>query len=176
MTRFVVIVGFMVAFAAGLTIGARWHRDESPATTRPSRHGGWLSSELNLTPAQREQLDRIWSETASRGGRDWEERRRRLSRERDEAIAALFRPEDKVRYDQVLKRYENAVNNLDKEWRASFHASVERTKAILTPEQQIRYDELLRRHQTEKGPGGPRGRDMNRRGDRRPSSQPTTRP
>jgi hypothetical protein len=50
MTKIVVIIGFVVSFAAGLIVGvaSRTTSVAAPATTRPTRVG-WLASELNLT-------------------------------------------------------------------------------------------------------------------------------
>jgi Spy/CpxP family protein refolding chaperone len=180
MTKTLVIVCFVVAFAAGLVVGLEARRASDPTTTRPSHHSGWLATELSLSPQQQEQLKTIWSETAERGGRGREDRRRQLYRQRDEAIAALIRPEDKSRYDQVLKDYSEQMSALDREWRASFESTVERTRQILTAKQQAKYDELLKHHQSERGPGdrhrGERGREPGSRGDHHGSSRPAARP
>ncbi|HOW19020.1 MAG TPA: periplasmic heavy metal sensor [Phycisphaerae bacterium] len=152
MTKIVVVVGFLVAFAAGFVVGGQSRHPAAVQTTRPAHHGGWLVAELNLSPQQQEQMKQIWSETAWRGGGDREERRRKLAEARDRAIAALIRPEDKGRYDQILKDYAEQVAAMDREWRGSFQAAVERTKQILSPEQRTKYEELLQRHQRERGP------------------------
>src|SRR5437868_5871339 len=106
MLKLVVLLGFLISFAAGLTVGiqARPHF-AAPPTTRPSAGPGWLVGQLNLDPQQREQLEKIWARVAHRGGHEQDERRRQLSRERDEAIAALIQPADKAKYDQVMKNY-----------------------------------------------------------------------
>ncbi len=152
MTKFVVLLSFMAAFAAGLVVGFQVRRPTAPPETQPGRRGGWLAKELNLTPAQQEELDRIWSQTARSGGREREERRRQLVRERDQTIAALIRPEDEWMYDEILREYAEQMDELEREWRASFQAAVERTRQILTPEQRARYDDLLQRRQRDREP------------------------
>ena len=144
MTRLVVIIGFVVSFAAGFAVGHKWHQGEPPKADRPSP-GGWLAAELKLTPEQRKQLDEIWSETARRGGSDRDEHRGRLYRERDEAIVALIRPEDRPKYEAIQKRHAEEVSAMGADWRKSFDTAVARTKEILTPEQRQRYEELLAR-------------------------------
>jgi Spy/CpxP family protein refolding chaperone len=193
MSKLILIVGFLIAFAAGLVVGTESHHATPPSTTtRPSHRGGsWLTSELGLSPEQQEQMKQIWSPAAFTDPRKREERRRQLARERDEAIAALVRPEDKPAYEAVLTRYTEQVAALDREGRAAFQSAVEKTKQLLTPEQRVRYEQFLQRHQPDRG--GPRGewrrdrgergergehgdRSDGRRGDFRPSGVPASRP
>src|SRR5215212_11054797 len=109
MTKLVVIIGFAVAFAAGLIVGLESRQTSigatTPATTQPRRGPGWLTSELNLSAEQQEKMKQIWSEVAKHGRGDQEDRRRQLRTERDDAIAALIRQEDKDKYEQVRKNY-----------------------------------------------------------------------
>ena len=170
MTKLVVIIGFLISFAAGLMLGqmqGRRHliaRSDRPAeTTRPAHRGSWLTSELGLSPDQQKQMDKIWSETAGRGRREIEERRRQIRIERDEALAGLVRPDDKPRYEKILEHYHQQQRALESEMRANFESAVERTKALLTPEQRAKYDALLKRHQWDRGNRGGPGR---RGGDR----------
>jgi len=180
MTKLVVIVGFLVAFGAGLAVGIKSRHAALPLTTRPSHHSGWLSAELNLTPQQQEQLKAIWSETMQRGGHEREEQRRPLRRQRDEGVAALIRPEDKPRYDKILEDYSEQTNALDGEWRSSYQAAVERTKQILTPQQRTKYEELLQRHESERGSHerhrGEREHGIGWRGDDHATSRPGSQP
>jgi Spy/CpxP family protein refolding chaperone len=183
MAKLLMVVGFLIAFGAGMVVGPRVLNPASalPAT-RPSGHNGWLTTELNLNPEQQEQLKRIWSDTAHRGNHEQEDRRRQYRRERDEAIAALIHPEDKGDYDQILKTYSEKVGEMEREWRTSFQASVEKTKQILTPAQRARYEELLKRGGAGGPPGpgpgpgpGPHGEhDQNRRVDEHATSRPGT--
>jgi Spy/CpxP family protein refolding chaperone len=151
MTRLVVIIGFCVAFAAGLTVGLakRGNVEQSTApaapTSRSSHRGSsFLASELSLTPDQQEQLKKIWE--PSRGGRDEHERRRRELREkRDGAVEALIRDEDKAKFQQAMDDYRKGQEALDREMREGFRSKVEATKKILTPEQTVKYEEFLSR-------------------------------
>jgi Spy/CpxP family protein refolding chaperone len=180
MTKAVVLVGFLVAFAAGLTVGIKWHRPAQPADTQPARLGGWFSRELSLTAQQQKQMDKIWRETAWGGGRAREDKRRRLFKERDEAVTGLIREEDKPRYEQIQKDFQEQMAALDAEWRGSYRKAVEETKKILTPEQQAKYEKLLEQRPWERGPHdrrrGDRDRETGRRPDRRPTSRPASQP
>ena len=169
MTKFVVIIGFLVAFAAGVMVGSiDWRKGDdvngAVATTAPTtRHsrGGLLQSELGLTSEQRQAMDKIWSEMAGRGRGEQEEKRRQFRRERDEAIAALIPDDDKAKLEQIGAEYTEKLAALDRESRAAFASAVEQTKALLTPEQRVKYDELLKRHHWDRGPG-PRPRNRHR--------------
>ena len=176
MTKVVVILGFLVAFGAGLVIGLNVRREggariaDKNATTRSGGRGsggpgGFLAAHLNLTHEQRKQMDKIWSEAVGRGPWEHDKKRRQFRDERDEAIAALVRPEDYDKYDAVLKAYSERLTNLDNQAKAAFEKAVERTKQILTPEQRSKYEAFLRKH-----PGDRRDRDRGEgerdRGDR----------
>lgn len=174
MTKVVVILGFLVAFGAGLAVGLQNARRETAAkpqepATRPSAGGreGWLTSALGLNSEQQEQLKKIWSETARRGRGEQDDLRRQYRTERDEAIAALIRPEDKPRYDLALRTYTERTAAMEQQWRTAYQAAVEQTKQVLTPEQRVKYEELLKRHT---------GPSTQRHTTRRSEDRATTRP
>lgn len=158
MTKLIVILGFALSFGAGMVVGIGTQRASAPPPPATRPHGGpagWLAAQLKLTPEQQQQLNKIWSEIAHRGGREQDERRRQLRRERDDAITALIRSEDRAAYDDILKNYDQQKSALDREWRAGFERAVEETMKILTPEQRARYEEIRKqRQQWERGPGG----------------------
>lgn len=184
-TKLIVLVAFTLAFLAGLTVGRRTPRDDAQLsaaaaetvlnspTTAPSRgnRNSWLAAQLNLSADQQEQLKKIWSDVARRGSaRDGqqEDPRRKLRRERDEAIAALVRPEDRAAYDRIQTTYTQQSDALEQQWQASYQNAVERTKAVLTDEQRAKYESILKNNQWSGGQPPRRDRDR--------TTQPTTRP
>ncbi len=177
MTKLIVIMGFVVAFAAGLVVGVSVHTREVTAaaqpTARPMERGGMLTKELNLTAPQQEQMKQIWSEVARHGGRDQEDRRQQYRKERDDAISAMVKPEERAKFDEIKSRYSEQMAGLEKDRRAGFDNAVKQTKEILTPEQRVKYEDFLKRHQ----PFDRGGRDReNRRGEDRATSRPATQP
>jgi Spy/CpxP family protein refolding chaperone len=168
MTKLVVALGFCIAFAAGMVVGMTQAKRamvattvNNPPTTQRGGHrggspGGFLAAELNLTPQQQQQMERIWSETAQRNREESDKRRTTLRTQRDEAIAVLIGPELMGKYDEILKHYRDQQADLDREMRANFESAVKQTEEILTPEQQSKYKALLSRHQF-RGPGPDRG-------------------
>jgi Spy/CpxP family protein refolding chaperone len=167
-TKLTVLLGFVVAFSAGLLTGLNSRPqapvNSVPSTTYPSnfqgRRGdrdrdGFLARELGLTPEQRDQMKEIWSSVATRGRREQDELRRQYRDERDEAIAALIHTTDLQAYDAILKQHQAKLAAMDQEFSSAWEAAVERTKGILTPEQRTKYEEFVKRNQ--RWEGGPRG-------------------
>jgi hypothetical protein len=173
MTKLIIIAGFVIAFGAGMVTGLKQTREEvaSPTTqptTRPRERGpgpgrgapdrgSFIARELRLTDEQTKQMTEIWSDVARRSGREQELLRRQIREDRDAAIVALIRDEDRGSYDQVLADARQRLEALDKEWRDAWQQAVERTNGILNEEQRARYQAILSRNDWERGPGGPRG-------------------
>lgn len=185
MSKAIVCLCFLVALAAGLTVGYKLPHTEDPTAPAPVKRKGWLAETLKLTPEQQEQMNQIWSRTASHGRGDRDDRRRAIYRERDEAIIALIRPEDQDRYQAILNRYEEQKAAMDREMREAFDQAVEQTKAILNAQQREQYEALLKdrsdgpsSRDRDRGPRGKdrrgRGSERGRQGDDRATSQPVT--
>jgi Spy/CpxP family protein refolding chaperone len=193
MTKVLLVIGFVVAFCAGLFSGLAVRGREAlatsaavpPAATRPAGPGGpggLLAAELGLTAEQREQMNRIWGENARTLRHQQDQRRAQFRKEREEAIAALIRPEDRTKYDEVLRVHAQHMTDLEHELRASWQKGVEETRKILTPEQRVKYEEFLKRREAERASAGGSGRDrgdhdqqqqqQNRRADERATSRP----
>jgi Spy/CpxP family protein refolding chaperone len=157
-TKLIVMLGFVVAFAAGMAVGVRDHALIVPAsttstpTTHPNR-AGWLVAELDLTPDQQEKLNDIWSKTARSGNRGQEDIRRQFRKERDDAIAALIPSQNQPAYEQAVKTYSDHMEQLEQQWRSAYENAVEQTKQILTPSQRSKYEEILSRNQWDRRAG-----------------------
>jgi Spy/CpxP family protein refolding chaperone len=169
-TRIIVIVGFMIAFGAGAVVGLQLRAPSVVlATVPPPQQNSWLRTELGLSAEQNDQMKNIW-ESLHTGGRGYEDRRRQLRDQRDEAIAALLPPSVMGDYDKVLQEFSNKLTQLGQERDKAFQDAVEKTKKILTPEQRVKYEEFLKRREPDRGDRGPRG--FGRRSDSRPVSRP----
>ena len=173
MTRAVVIIGFLVAFAAGFAVGTGYKGSRPAsggggssgaggpgATTQSSGRDrrGWMERELGLNEQQKDQMRQIWSDVW-RGHREHEDQRRKLRRERDEAIANLIRPEDMRALDGIHNRYDDAVAALDNQMRSRFDEKVRQTMTILTPEQQEKYQKILKSRSERDGDRDGKDRD-----------------
>lgn len=186
MTKVVLVIGFIVAFSAGLVCGlaVRGREVQAASTIATSRPvtaggpGGLLAAELGLTAEQREQMNRIWRDNARTLRHQQDQKRAQVRKEREEAIAALIRPEDREKYEQALRAHAERVAQIDGELRASWQGGVEETRKILTPEQQKKYDEFLKRREADRASGRDHDREQqnreqqNRRADERATSRP----
>jgi Spy/CpxP family protein refolding chaperone len=184
----VVTFGFLISFAAGLTVGIARHSASpaegglpTPATTRASApQRGVLPAALNLTPEQQEKMKKIWGQNPAHGRSDQSDPRRQARDERDAALQALLTTEQNSKYAEIQKSYQDRVAAIEQEFRDDFNRKVKETDEILTPEQSVKYHEFLSRHQPfDRGSRdrGDRGfRDQNRRGDDRATSQPRSQP
>src|SRR5581483_603861 len=149
MVKFVVIFGFLVSFAAGFVVSrekrsapADTGSARPPATTRAMGPGrGVLPSALNLTPDQQEKMRKIWGSGPphARGGED---PRRTAHDERDAAIQAMLTPEQKIKYEEIQKQYQERIAALEQEFRDDFNRKVKETDEILTAEQSAKYHEF----------------------------------
>ncbi len=183
MAKIMVVIGFLVAFAAGWTVGREMRRGPAlahgpadpmnptapmrstsgPATRGSRSPAGWFASQLNLTPEQQKKMDAIWSEVARGGRQEMDTRRDALRKQRDDAILALVGPDNKPAYDKIFKDYQDQQRATEREMRGRFEKAVEETKALLEPEQREKYEKLLARHRPPdrdgrgRGPGGPDG-------------------
>lgn len=143
---------FVVALTSGIFIGITIHRHGE----RPPEGRSRLTEELKLTADQQVQMRAIWQEVAPGPGRQQHsDKRRQLSKERDDAVAALFTPDQKAAYDKVIEHYNEQMAEMNREREATFQKAVEKTKAILTPQQRVKYEEILAKEPFGRGRGGP---------------------
>ncbi len=167
-TKVILIVSFVLVFAAGAALGVLLARPEK----RPPHPSSWLAAELNLSAEQRKQMEAVWSEAMGATFARHGEKRAAVVQERDQAIQALLSEAQQAQYQAIQQDYTRKMNELSQERKRVFDDAVERTKRILTPEQATKYEELMKRHRERgmgPGPGGFRGR-------RRPppATEPTT--
>jgi Spy/CpxP family protein refolding chaperone len=155
-TRFIVLGSFLLAFAAGTSLGLLVTRPSQPAKER-SR----LAVELNLTSDQEDQMWKISRENMGSIFRQQGERRSAFAQERDLAIQSLLTDEQLTWYDVIQQNYADQMDALAAERKRAFDEATVKIKQFLTPEQAAKYDELMK-EQRERGglPGlhGPRGR------------------
>lgn len=137
-TKMILLVSFVVVFAAGATVGLLIGRP-SETPRRRSR----ISSDVALTPEQREQMRTIWSELMRATTRQYYERRQGLQKERDEAALALLTEDQRERHEELMQEYEQKFAELAAERNKAFEEATERTKAMLTEPQRKKYEELM---------------------------------
>lgn len=169
-TKMILLGSFLLAFAAGTALGLLVSRPDRPA------HGRSPLAELNLTPAQREQMKKIWTETHGAASKPQGEARSAAAQRREQAIQALLSDEQKARYDAIQQEYSRKLEELSQERKKASDAAVERCKRLMSPEQAAKYDELIKK-QRERGGGmfGPRRRQTSSSSQPAAVEQPTSR-
>jgi len=156
-TRTVLIISFLVIFAAGVGVGlfVGWR-------TRPRRRGSRLARELDLTQKQREQMRKIWTESLRGAPRQAiGERRQELREERDQAFQDLLDDKQKAQHKLITEEYSRKQTELSEERKKLFQDAVEKTKLILSESQRKKYEELLK-SRGGRGRGGHRGNQQRR--------------
>jgi Spy/CpxP family protein refolding chaperone len=166
-TRIIMIAAFLLVFAAGVSLGLLINRSKPS-----SRHFSVLATELNLTPPQREQMEKIWENVMGAVSRDHGQKRAALQQERDKDILSLIPDDQRAKYDLVQQYYSFKMDSLSKERDRAYEQAVEQSKKILTPEQAQKYDVLMK-EQRERWREGGHG---SHRHAASPASEPTTNP
>ena len=162
------IAAFLLVFAAGVSLGLLINR-----TKASSHHFSVLATELNLTPPQREQMEKIWEDVMGAVSREHGQKRTALQQERDRDILSLIPDDQRAKYDLVQQYYSFKMDSLSKERDRAFEQAVEQSKKILTPEQAQKYDVLMKEQRERWRSGGFHG---SRHHATSPASEPTTSP
>jgi hypothetical protein len=99
--KLVLVVSFLLTFAAGLTVGLVANH-----IMPQQRRGGppRVNEELNLglTDTQRKAMDSIWEQVVGSKMRQWGEQRDVARQERDQAVNALLTDDLRKKYDAVM--------------------------------------------------------------------------
>lgn len=164
-SRIIVVLLFIVAFGAGLSVGKVWRHPPGP-----SQHRGpsWLSDELRLSPEQRKAMLDIWDKV-NHSGFDEAATRQSFRKQRGEAIAALVPQDKQDQLKEINDNYSKNVKELSSKRHQRFVDAIEKTKAVLNAEQRTKYEAILAKRESRRRRGGPgRSRRSSRgsRGDR----------
>lgn len=156
----IVLAGFIVAFAAGGSVGILAGPELPPKPSTPE-HSPPPLRELELTPEQHKEMRRVWSKVGPGPGPGGfgREGERALWENRQEAMAALLAEltaEQRQRYQEINDEFRWGMDELMRKRQRMIEEAVKHTQEILTPEQARIYEEM-RRHggRRERGPGGP---------------------
>ena len=159
--RVIVLACFCAAFVAGAAVGMAW-----TPFARTGPHGSRIVQKLDLTREQREKMRDIWSEVMGALREQRREQRRAIREEREESIRALLSEEQKLKYEEVIRTYEEKTAGLDEARRKAFEDAVERTKQILTEDQRKKYEEMMKERSVRWGRGPrPGGRSRGGHGE-----------
>ena len=134
------VAAICLVFISGVAVGVVGRR-----ALQPIRFRSVLVEELDLTPIQRYQLQRIWSDVAKNRTPVPMEELDKVDSERWKAIDDLLTPQQRIQYAQIQQRFESRMQGLDQGNRERVAAAEEQTRQLLTPEQREKYERLLAR-------------------------------
>ena len=134
------LAAICLAFASGVAVGVVGRR-----AFQPNRFQSVLVEELDLTPDQRRKIQRIWSEVAANHTPVPMSEIEKADAERWQAIDELLTPQQRTRYAQIQRRFEDRMQGLDQGNRERAARAEEQTKQLLTPAQREKYERLLAR-------------------------------
>lgn len=154
----ILLVGLTVlALSAGVVAGMLASRLPASGTHEAPPPGPMaLADELDLTPAQRDQMRQIWEpirgeiQDCFRAADD-------LQKQRDQQIMAILDDQQKGRFEKISTEFATKYQELENKREQTFQNAVERTKAILNETQRAKYEEILRDRFPHKPSTQPRG-------------------
>jgi hypothetical protein len=177
--KLAILLGFVIVFAAGLTVG-RSRPVPAPAAAPPDEFPNF-KLKLGLMPAQEQRMQKIWRDARNQSDQ-LAQGFREFDRMRDESVTSLLTPEQKQKYDDIQRKREAQVSALRSEIFKIMEGAQKETESILTPEQLPKFKEIVKQHGRRHGPpppmwmGGPPHHHGRPGPDTRPSDGPTTAP
>lgn len=139
-TGLLIVLMFVLALGAGVVAGKLATRPPAPVVVPV---GSALSDELQLSPAQREQMRGIWEavrDTAQSCARDASA----AQQHEQEELIKMLTPDQQARFDRLQAQTRARVDVLEARRKSAFRDAVERTKQLLNPDQRRVYEQILR--------------------------------
>ena len=162
---FLIVGMFIVGLGSGVMLGMGFSHKTvdgaSPGAVQGQDPRGRLARELGLSDEQQKQQKAIW-DVLGEFMQKHDETRRQIDRDRDEAVAALFSPEQKSAYEKILDTQAKQKDELNKERDAAVSKAHDDFKVLLTEDQKAKYEEMLKSRPQR----GSRGGSASNRGPR----------
>ena len=135
---------FLLTLAAGAAVGMLAYRF-LPSTRAPTTVDtrSPLASELDLTPEQARQMQKIWESVQETAGASLLQGKA-LEMDREKAYEAILTPAQKSEYDKIKLDYNARIEQLKTQRDAVFQRALEQTRVLLTEPQRQKYEKLLR--------------------------------
>lgn len=186
MTKFALVLAFLVVMAAGAVVGMAVDRSMlraqapqvEPPRTRPA-----FPQFPKISPEQKAKIDEIWAAVDALRYQRFSARHE-LDVKRAQEIQALLTPDQKEKYEGIQTSYRQDVQKLEQNLQDAVKKAEEQTRAVLNDEQRAQYDKWRAAMSNRHGPnrngpgrnGGPGGGGRGRGMRGRPTTSPTTIP
>jgi hypothetical protein len=136
----VLVLAYILALAAGTTSGLLADRLRAPL---PQGSKAPLAAQLDLTPAQVEEMRGIW-ENVSGNLDGYYHRAQDIQRQRDQALVDILTDDQKTKFAIMDKEYVKRYDALKDERDAAFRQALTKTEAMLSDTQRARYEQIVR--------------------------------
>lgn len=145
-TKWIILVACVLSMGAGVGVGMLRSRAQSPPA---GSKASMLIQELQLTPEQQKEMEKIWKELVSTRGREFAEQMRKLQQERETAIAGLLDEGQTQKYQQINVQFMEKAKELWKRTEQEFSTAAEKTRLLLNETQRQRYDVMVNQFRAE---------------------------
>jgi Spy/CpxP family protein refolding chaperone len=142
----VAVISFAVVFAAGCFVG---HLGWVGMQGTGSRNDASLTSRLDLTPAQQQEVRKIWNEQLKQTTTAAADRWKNAEDERDAAVRKLLTPAQLPDYNKIEARHRERATEFGADLHRMQLDAEAKTRLQLSPDQREKFDKLV----TERGSG-----------------------
>jgi len=150
-----ILVMTFLALSAGMVLGWVWTPLQKVETGSGGLHGGprpWFD-QLDLTPDQQQQMDKIWTDTRQQRQKMFE-RYRDLDKQRDQQIQGLLSESQRSAYDKIIADFHAGREDLNKQREALISDANARSRALLDDSQKAKWDILSKEMRSRHGSMG----------------------
>jgi hypothetical protein len=152
-SRVIFAIAFALALIAGITTGILATR-YSISQAAPVPAAIPTLADLQLTDAQRDQIQKIWEDVKTTSDNSYQNASR-LQQELDRKTQDMLTPEQKERYATFYQEYQQQNLKLQSNRDEAVKKAVDDTKTLLSDEQRQKYDAILKsRLGQERDPAG----------------------
>jgi hypothetical protein len=139
-SRFLFALAFALALAAGVAAGVMVARFAGSFASVPPPSG---IDDLQLTDAQRTQIQKIWEGVKDNSDESYRAANQ-LQRQFDDKVQKLLTPDQMTTYREYYKQYYSDFQRLQNERDTAVKKAIEETKTLLSDDQRRKYDVILK--------------------------------
>jgi Spy/CpxP family protein refolding chaperone len=148
-----ILIMTLLALSAGMVLGWVWTPLQKVETSTAGRGPRPWFDQLDLTPDQQQQMDKIWSDTRQQRQKMFE-RFHELDKQRDQQIQALLNPGQRSAYEKIIADFRAGRAELNKDRDALISDADSRSRALLNDSQKAKWDVLSKEMRARHGAMG----------------------
>jgi Spy/CpxP family protein refolding chaperone len=146
-----ILVMTLLALSAGMVLGWVWTPLQKVEASQNAGRGPrpWFD-QLDLTPDQQQQMDKIWSDTRQQRQKMFE-RFHELDKQRDQKIQALLTDSQRGAYDKIIADFHAGREELNKQRETLISDANARSLALLNDSQKAKWEILSKEMRSRHG-------------------------